>query len=107
MNLFGCAVGTAIWRVPLARRGSLLAILGVVLAQAVAGHQAAPVNAADDSDKKTIQMLLDRIDRLETRVKQLEDAKTPGSAPSTPTATAPTVKDPSVATAEVTTPPAA
>jgi hypothetical protein len=52
---------------------SLFVILWTLLPQTVLGQQTAP---ADDSDKKTIQMLLDRIDRLEARVKQLEDGKT-------------------------------
>ena len=77
-------VATPVW-------APLLFILFALLPGTALAQEPRSANAPDDSDKKTIQMLLDRIDRLETRVKQLEDERVPASKQATPTPTAPKV----------------
>jgi hypothetical protein len=57
-----------------------LLLLGVFMLQAPLQAQESAA-ATSDSDKQTIQMLLQRIDRLEARVSQLEAARTPTLEP--------------------------
>jgi hypothetical protein len=63
-------------------RSALLLLLGVFLPSALLqAQQTQPAGA--DSDKQTIQMLLQRIEQLEARVTQLESARTPSAQPAT------------------------
>ena len=63
-------------------RSALLLLLGVFLSSAPLWAQQTQTAGAD-TDKQTIQMLLQRIERLEERVSQLESARTPSAQPAT------------------------
>jgi hypothetical protein len=57
-------------------RALLLAVGVLLIPRPGAAQQTAPAASGSDADKQTIQMLLQRIERLEARVAQLEGTKT-------------------------------
>ncbi len=72
---------------PIFLRPALVLLLGLLLAKAPLRAQEAGT-PVPDSDKQTIQLLLQRIEKLEARVTQLEAGKGPSLQPAVATTVA-------------------